>query len=69
MPTNYRIELKICMDTYFHPSNAMMASEFWYFDSLKAKTYRDVKYEVIFYKIAQKFIQMMLEYQQMIGLS
>ena len=28
MPTNDRIELKICMDTYFHPRNAMLVPEF-----------------------------------------
>ena len=38
MPTNDRIELKTCMDTYFHPRNAMVVSEYLYFDLMKAKT-------------------------------
>ena len=39
MPTNDRIELKTCMDTYFHPRNAMVVSEYLYFELMKAKTW------------------------------
>ena len=69
MPTNDRIELKTCMDTYFHPRNAMVVSEYLYFDLMKAKT---ILWRQIWRQISwnsQNVIQMMLECQQMIELS
>ena len=38
MPTNDRIELKTCMDTYFHQRNAMVVSKYLHFDLMKANT-------------------------------
>ena len=60
------IELKIRMDTLYRPKNAMVVSELQYFDLLKAMTCFDIKYDFRFHNIAKKFIQMMLEGQQMI---
>ena len=57
MPANNQIELKIYLDTYFHPRNTMEMSEltFW-----RLRRLRDVKYDFRCHTNAQNFIQFML---------
>ena len=63
MPTNDPIELKICMDACFHPRNAKTLAQ----GGLKRHCV--VKNDVRYHKIAQKFFQVVLKFQQIVELS
>ena len=67
MPTNDRIELKICIIRIFARGTQWWYQNYNILTYWRLRLYCDVKYHAQYHKTAQKSIQMMLKCQKMIG--